>query len=169
MLGDRPDLQDLAENPPEVLDVELKDWIDIANDRVAQANIARHLAALANHGGGYLLFGFHDYRRPNPALPFPLETFERDTISAIVQRCLTATFQCEVDFITSRAGNTHPVSLRTAQYPYAPRQMDPTTRMGVLKASRWQPTTPGPKSIRITAPEQWGPLVRKCIVQERIT
>ena len=62
MPGDRPDLQDLVENPPEVLDVELKDWIDIANDSVAKADIARHLAALANHGGGYLLFGFHDNR-----------------------------------------------------------------------------------------------------------
>ena len=54
MPGERPDLQDLIENPPEVFDVELKDWIDIANDRVVQANIARHIAALANHGGGYL-------------------------------------------------------------------------------------------------------------------
>ena len=47
------------------------DWIDIANDRVVQANIARHLAGLANHGGGYLLFGFHDSRAPNPSLPYP--------------------------------------------------------------------------------------------------
>jgi hypothetical protein len=52
MPGDRPDLQDLIEDPLEVLDVELKDWMDIANDRKVQANIARHLAALSNHGGG---------------------------------------------------------------------------------------------------------------------
>jgi len=55
MPDDRPDLQDLIENPPERLDVELKDWIDIVNDRVAQAKIARNVAALANHGGGFSL------------------------------------------------------------------------------------------------------------------
>jgi predicted HTH transcriptional regulator len=38
--------------------------MDIAKDPVAQANVARHLAALANHGGGYLLFGFRDNRAP---------------------------------------------------------------------------------------------------------
>jgi hypothetical protein len=108
MPGDRPDLQDLVENPPEVLDVELKDWMDL-NDRVARAHIARHIAALANHGGGYLVFGFRDDRTPNPALPFQLETFGRDNISSIVKRFLMPTFQCEVDFITSSAGITHPV------------------------------------------------------------
>jgi hypothetical protein len=102
MPDDRPDLQDSIENPPERLDVELKDWIDIANDRVARAKIARHLAALANHGGGYLVFGFHDNRTANPSLPFPLQTFERDNVSSIVQTYLTPTFQCEVYLVRSR-------------------------------------------------------------------
>src|SRR3984885_7072120 len=43
MAGDRPDLQDLVENPIELFDVELKDWMDVANDDVARANIARHI------------------------------------------------------------------------------------------------------------------------------
>ena len=145
MQDDRPDLQDLIENPPERLDVELKDWIDIANDRLAQANIARHFAALANHGGGYLLFGFHDNRTPNPSSPFPLKTFERDSISSIVKRYLTPTFQCEVDFVTSRAGTTHPVVwvLRMVQYLCVPRRMALKTRRGVPRASKWLPTTSG--------------------------
>jgi len=45
----RPDLQDLAESPPEVLHVELKDWMYL-NEGISRAKIARHLAALANHG-----------------------------------------------------------------------------------------------------------------------
>jgi hypothetical protein len=81
MAIDRPDLQDLIENPPEALNVELKDWIDIANDRVAQADLARHIAALANHGGGHLIFGFKDNREPNASSPYPIKTFERDNIS----------------------------------------------------------------------------------------
>ena len=63
MPSDRPNLQDLVENPPVNLDVELKDWMDIPNDVVARANVGRHIAALANHGGGYLLFGFKSTRK----------------------------------------------------------------------------------------------------------
>jgi hypothetical protein len=174
MPGDRPDLQDLVENPPEVLDVELKDWMDIANDRVAQAKIARHLAALANHGGGYLLFGFHDNRSPNLASPFPLEMFERDKISSIVQRYLRPTFQCEVDFITSRAGTTHPVVWVPSHgaVPVCSKADGPQDAKGRpqgINTATYYIRAPGPQSVPITAPEQWGPLVRRCIIHERTT
>src|SRR5260221_4793564 len=143
MAGDRPDLQDLVENPPEILDVELKDWMDIANDGVARANVARHIAALANHGGGYLLFGFHDNRTPNPSSPYPIEAFHRDIISSIVKEYLTPTFQCEVDFITSRAGTTHPVVWVPSHgaVPVCSKADGPHDAKGVPKASRWLPTT----------------------------
>jgi hypothetical protein len=174
MPGDRPDLQDLVENPPEVLDVELKDWMDIANDRVAQAKIARHLAELANHGGGYLLFGFHDNRAPNLALSFPLKTFERDSISSIVKRYLTPTFQCEVDFITSRAGTTHPVVWVPSHgaVPVCSKADGPPDAKGRpqgINIATYYIRAPGPQSVPITAPEQWEPLVRRCIVHERTT
>src|ERR1700732_5260618 len=174
MQDDRPDLQDLIENPPERLDVELKDWIDIANDRVAQANIARHFAALANHGGGYLLFGFHDNRTPNPSSPFPLKTFERDSISSIVKRYLTPTFQCEVDFVTSRAGTTHPVVWVPSHgaVPVCSKADGPQDEKGRpqgIKMATYYIRAPGPESVPITAPEQWGPIVRGCIVHERTT
>ena len=63
MANERLDLQDLVDNPPENLEIDLKDWIDLTSD-VARASIARHIAALANFGGGYLLFGFQDDRTP---------------------------------------------------------------------------------------------------------
>jgi predicted HTH transcriptional regulator len=104
---DRPDIQDLIENSVERLDVELKDWIDIANDLVARAKIARHIAALANHGGGYLVFGFRDDLSPNSSLPFPLQTFERDSISSIVRKYLTPMFQCDVNLLTGSVRSPH--------------------------------------------------------------
>ena len=53
------DLNDLIEIPRETLEIELKKWLDLS-EPVVRANIARHLAALANYGGGYLVFGFED-------------------------------------------------------------------------------------------------------------
>jgi hypothetical protein len=148
--------------------------MDIANDPVAKADIARHLAALANHGGGYLLFGFHDNRSPNPSSPFPLKTFERDNISSIVKKYLTPTFQCEVDFITSRAGTTHPVVWVPSHgaVPVCSKADGPHDAKGRpqgIKMATYYTRAPGPESVPITAPEQWDPLVRRCVVHERTT
>jgi hypothetical protein len=172
MPGDRPDLQDLIDNPPEVLDVELKDWIDIASDRVVQANIARHIAALANHGGGYLIFGFHDSRAANPSLAYPIETYNRDILSSIVKRYLTPTFQCEVDFVTSGKGVTHPVVWvpSHAAVPVCSKADGPHDERGRpqgIKIATHYVRAPGPESVQITTPEQWGPIIRRCIIHER--
>jgi hypothetical protein len=174
MAGDRPDLQDLVENPPETLDVELKDWMDIANDGLARANVARHIAALANHGGGYLLFGFQDDRVPNPSLPYPIETFDRDTISSIVKKYLTPTFQCEVDFIKSSVGITHPVIWVPSHraVPVCAKADGPQNEKGRsqgIRIATYYVRAPGPESLPITTPDQWGPLIQRCIVHERTT
>lgn len=50
------DLQDLIAVPRETLGIELKAWLDLT-DKTVRANIARHVAALANHGGGYMVLG----------------------------------------------------------------------------------------------------------------
>ena len=43
------DLTDLVDNPRETMGIELKEWLDLT-DNVAKAKLARHLAALCNHG-----------------------------------------------------------------------------------------------------------------------
>ncbi len=110
MPADRPDLQALVENPREALEVEIKDWMDLT-DKFVRADIARHIAALANHGGGHLIFGFEDQSlQPNPNGPSSLDSFSRDEISSIVKRYLVPTFQCEVYHIESTATKiVHPV------------------------------------------------------------
>lgn len=110
MAADRPDLQTLVENPRESLEIEVKNWIDL-KDNVVRANIARHIAALANHGGGHLIFGFKDQTlEPNPNGPSSLDSFSRDEISSIVKRYLVPTFQCEVYHIESTTTKiVHPV------------------------------------------------------------
>jgi hypothetical protein len=118
---DRPDLQDLAESPPEVLHVELKDWMYL-NEGISRAKIARHLAALANHGGGYLLFGFRDHRTPNPRSPFSLQTFSRSP-QALAQ--LTRSF-----------GSPH-----MAQFLSVRKQTVHRMKGGVHRASTLIPTT----------------------------
>jgi predicted HTH transcriptional regulator len=58
----------LLDDPNEALDVEYKAWLDLSSNEV-RANMARHIAALANHGGGTIVFGITDamqFAGPNP-------------------------------------------------------------------------------------------------------
>ena len=55
-------IQDLVDAPCRALEIEYKSWrnLDHADDR---AELARDIAALANHGGGFVVFGFNE---PHP-------------------------------------------------------------------------------------------------------
>ena len=61
-------------------------WGPVPMTSILRRNIARHIAALVNHGGGYQVFGFRDARAPNPS------RFSRDNISSITKRHLAPAF-----------------------------------------------------------------------------
>jgi predicted HTH transcriptional regulator len=80
----RPDLRrlliELLDDPREALAVEVKDWLDLEQRDVA-ANLARELLALANNGGGTLLFGFADRPaglEPSGACPYAESGYSQD-------------------------------------------------------------------------------------------
>ena len=102
------DLKDLIENPREIERIELKEWVDLG-DPIQKANLARHLGALANHGGGHLIFGFKDDLTHDENRPSSLEKYNRDVFTAIVKRYLTPSFQCEVSLVPHNSGNKFPV------------------------------------------------------------
>jgi hypothetical protein len=175
MPADRPDLQALVENPRESLQVEVKDWIDV-RDNVARAKIARHIAALANHGGGYLIFGFKDQTlEPNPNGPSSLDSFTRDEISSIVKRYLVPTFQCEVHHIESTTTKiVHPVIWVPSHgaVPICTKADGPADENGKhqgIRISTYYIRSTGPESIPIPTPDAWRALIHRCVVHERET
>ena len=96
------DLQELVDSPNETLSVEYKSWLDLT-DNAARAGLAKHIAALANHGGGTIVFGFNDDDMTNAGVnPYAAPT--HDTIADIVRRYLEPPFQCDVAVVISRAG-----------------------------------------------------------------
>jgi hypothetical protein len=97
------DLTDLVDNPREMLDIELKQWLDLS-DNVNRANLARHMGALCNHGGGYLVFGFRDDASIDPNRPASLEAYNHDAINGIVKRYLAPSFDSHVAGVESSAG-----------------------------------------------------------------
>ncbi len=109
-LNSPDDLRDLVDNPVERLEVEYKDWLDLASGNKPRADLARHVAALANYGGGHIVFGFDDKTRlPTGPNRFPYVSYTNDLISGIVKKYLEPTFQCIVRPVVTSSGNEHPI------------------------------------------------------------
>ena len=50
-------LADLLVFPREDLDCEVKNWLNLAESSNDKATFAKAVIALANHGGGFIVFG----------------------------------------------------------------------------------------------------------------
>ena len=59
MINPNVDLDDLIHEPREALDIQVKEWLDLA-DNDHRSMIAKEIIALANHGGGFLVIGFEE-------------------------------------------------------------------------------------------------------------
>ena len=110
---DTPELQELVDAPRERLDVEYKAWQD-PTDGEASAKLAKHLCALANLGGGFLVFGSRLRSAPvspGSRLTHPLRPSRR-----------VATFACERNLLSG-----HQVVLvdRTPAIRTRPRLSEP--------------------------------------------
>src|SRR5690349_11716866 len=101
----------VIDHPVEDLSTEIKDWLDLGQ-RTVRADLARELIALANHGGGYILFGFSEAvsgwppSGPNPHDP---KFYAQDEINNVLKAHAEPIFECYVHHLSSTAGNPHVV------------------------------------------------------------
>ena len=165
------DFADLVETPRENLEIECKAWIDLS-DKVQRAKIARHLAALANHGGGYLLFGFNDDLTRDSRRPADFRIYCRDTFSDIVRKYLTPRFQCEVTYVAAGSGDEFPV-VRVPSHgtvPIVSVADGPIRKKGGphgIRSGVYYVRKPGPESAPVLGAEDWGPIIRRCVLNDR--
>jgi hypothetical protein len=165
------DLNDLIENPRETLDIELKEWLDLGQP-LARANIARHSAALANNGGGYLVFGFKDDLSRDEKQPNSIDSYNRDAFTGIVKRYLTPAFQCEAAIIPDKNGNKFAI-VRIPGHgtsPIAAKASGPSDDRGRtqgITTGVYYIRKPGPESAPILGAEEWRALIRRCVLNDR--
>lgn len=164
-------LEELLESPIEREYIELKCWVDM-KDPTQKADIARHIAALANWGGGYLIFGFEDNGSQCTAIEHVRETYHPDAVAAIVNKYLAPKFQCDVLF-KEKKGILHPIIWVP---PHGPKpiiskadgpQDEKKRPQGICKGEIYI-RSPKPESISITrSPEQWDELIQRCVLARR--
>ena len=167
----RNELQELVDRPNETLEVEYKEWLDLVDDAEARADLARHLAAMANYGGGTIVIRITDDMKFAGTNRFPTVHYDRDLVSGIVKRYLDPTFQCDVQIVRSVEGNEHPVIIVPPHgaTPICARADGPHVNgrpKGILKGVHYT-RKPGPESAPIQTAAEWAPIIRRSAMHER--
>lgn len=161
------DLSALIDAKSEALEVEYKSWID-TSDPVVGAQLARHLAALSNHGGGYLIFGVDDATKlPLGATTLDPKLFGEDAISAIVKRYLDPRFQCRVEW-AEVGGIAYPAVIVPSHgarpvIAIADGPPDQKGRPVGIREGTLYIRSAGPESIAIRRPDDWTAILERCL------
>jgi hypothetical protein len=169
IMSEQTQLQELVDTPNETLDVEYKEWLDLSKNEI-KAGLAKHIAALANHGGGYIVLGFKDSMEFAGKNPFQI--IDRDVIAGIVKKYLDPTFQCDVNVVTSKFGNEHPV---ITVPPHGPAPIcskcngpdDQNHKPIGITQGTYYTRKAGPESAPVLTPTDWSPIIRRCAMHER--
>ena len=169
---DSLELVELVDTPRERLDVEYKAWLDL-NDDETRAKLARHLCALTNYGGGFLVFGINDDMTSSGTCPSNAGHYNQDTLSGIIKRFLRPAFQVTVHEVESAlTGVIHPVvwvppheAVPVCSVRDGPQQKSGKTT-GITMGTYYT-RAPGPESEVITKPELWEPIIQRCVIHKR--
>jgi hypothetical protein len=164
-------LADLVDQKLETPEIEYKGWMDLS-EPTAKAKIAKHLCALCNYGGGYLVFGISDDGSHDEPHPSELDGYKQDVINQIVAKYLQPAFHCAVYTVHSRAtGKPYPV-VRVpphGQQPVCAKKNGPDAdgRPVGVRAGVHYIRIAGPQSVAIDKPELWRDVLHRCVTNER--
>jgi hypothetical protein len=169
-MTDRSRWQELAANPREDLETELKGWLDLSvpGDK---ANLAQAILALANHGGGAVLIGFSEaggewHEDVGPAPGFG--SFTTDSVNGVVQSYADPAFHCELKIVSDATlKHAHPVVVVPGGHrvPIRARRDGPDRKH--VHMNEYYIRRPGPQSAPPQSAEEWQRLIHRCVLAER--
>jgi hypothetical protein len=162
-----PDADQLLVEPREALDVELKEWLNLA-DNDHRAAVAKEIIALANHGGGYLVIGFTDLSDGSfaPATPRPanLNGWSQDAIQSIVAKYIDPAVQCRVEHRSAPGSqDRYPIIAVPGGHRVPIRAKSGSPDNNKLVPHRVYIRRPGPNSEEPKTAEEWDRLLERCL------
>lgn len=163
------ELSELVDSPEERLDVEYKAWLDLSETK-HRAAIARHIAALANFGGGYIVFGINDDGQSCGPAPGGL-SIDHDIVAGITRKYLEPPLHCDVRPVKAATGVEHLVIVVPPHgaTPVCAKANGPEVngRVTAIVAGTYYLRKPGPESARIETAAEWRDVVRRCALHDR--
>jgi hypothetical protein len=161
------ELSELVASRSEDLSIEYKAWLD-TSEHAARAKLAKHIAALSNHGGGYLVFGVNDETRaPMGETTLDRGLFSQDEIAGVIRKYLDPRPAIRVEE-ADYEGVRYPVVIvpphgsrpviAIADGPKGSNGNPIRIRAGVIYVRRV-----GPESVQISSPDDWNALLDRCL------
>ena len=160
--GEKSDLAELLTGRGEDPRVEYKSWFDLSG-AAARAKLAKHIAAIANHGRGYIVFGVDDETRLPVASPAPDPTqYRQDAIAGIMQSFLEPQVHVRVETVAV-GGIDYPVAIVPphGEMPVVVKR-DGHPDSGLRRGDVFIRNA-GPRSERIAASSDWARLIDRCV------
>lgn len=163
----RRSLDLLAKNPREDLDVELKDWLDLTQ-REHQADLAKAMLALANHGGGYMLVGYDDtMKSPTAAQEEISSLYDQDRINGILRRYADPQVHVDLTQAEDVDGNLHPVIVVPGGHAVPIRCQRGGPDGAHVRQNAIYIRRPGPESNEPQTAAEWASLMRRCVLADK--
>lgn len=159
-------LSDLLLEPAETLEVEIKNWLNVS-DKGNRADIAKELIALANHGGGYLIFGFAEPEKGSFVVdanrPPSLTVYSSDELNGIVSRYAEPEFHCDVSLVEHpRDRQEFPIVIVPGEHsvPIRAKRDGPNNE---VRQNVYYIRRPGAKSEPPQSGREWDELILRCV------
>ncbi|WP_293317523.1 helix-turn-helix domain-containing protein, partial [Phenylobacterium sp.] len=163
------ELAELVDDPVERLNVEYKSWLDLTDKKVP-ADLARHISAISNFGGGSIVFGINDDGTSSgpPPASFALD---HDAVAAIVKKYLEPPVHCDVMRTKSKLGIEHPI-IQVPTHgltPICAKRNGPEVNGKIvgIHAGVHYLRKPGPESSPIQTAADWRDVIHRCALHDR--
>jgi len=163
-------LADLLATPREDLDCEIKNWLNLADSNDAKATFAKAVIALANHGGGFVVFGLaqkdtgYDEAIERPAT---LDAYDQDLINGIVHNYCDPSLHCQVDFVSAPSGALHPIVTVPGGHRVPVRAKRASPDGKTVQNNAIYMRKPGPRSEAPQTAQEWDLLLGRCLKNRR--
>ena len=163
-------LADLLRAPREDLDCEIKNWLDLKDSADAKATFAKAVLALANHGGGFVVFGLTQTATGFTEAenrPATLDGYNQDLINGIVQNYCDPSPHCAVHFVVAPGDGVHPVVTVPGGHrvPVRAKRASPDNK--TVQNHTIYMRKPGPRSESAQTAQDWDSLLGRCLSNRR--
>lgn len=177
MTIDNRELDRLVEVPREDIAVEYKQFLDIKGSYENRAILAKAILALANSGGGFVVFGFKEVTKnlePDIGNENLGKTVDQDLVNSIVSKFAEPAFHCRVEAIHRKDGSGPfpivqvPGGHAVPVMAKAEDKSDAQPQSKHVRQNQFYIRKPGPKSEPITSADEWRELLDRCIRARRV-